>query len=917
MPENNEFGTNCHYFIPIIEPPSIEEDALTFYNNLGLTVSSINNGQQGLAFTITSTNPNQVFSNLVPLDGNIFFVKQGTNFPSPLGILSNTIASTNTLCIQPSPISTMVLKQRFPYGIPPPELILIENIDEISFNLDLTLHINNIINGIDSWQNNRSSFNAQSLTKLINSYWKDSQGTDPILVLLNIKVLHFIDGIKNGSIRFSTRAGLKLGSFNKNSNNATEFSLKFFETGLIDYLSPISFLRSMELLPTENEGKIWTGHPIIQSISSFIVPLDIYLKFEIWNPLSVDDDSEPEYIPIDAGCEVKLMNYDVLLTSSQNELAVATSNANGQVIFNFSSLPTPTTTSPYPNLYFFILNPACTKINQFNLSNEPILLPNEWSTKADNSTDYWLSVDSTPGYLNNFKGFKLGNTDNPLTFRVGVDFHLKLEYLFTEKVTPFKKHVYPSIPLLKIDLRAFALIYKTVYTNNKGEVHTLLFNLKPKDELFFDILFETEDINNLNLKKTVINDSILHTQYVWRSKNNDESLIHYIDNVKTTLNDTSSEERNKPKRILFFNEITVTSFYVLKIIREIHSFLNYFTNGNWEGQEVTINLYHISEELTPTSFPVGLIWLTRKTKSYTRATIVHEYFHQIMWKVSDYSNVSIGLQFLWDGIKDHNFFHSPQSLSNTTRALTEGWSYAMESIFENKSLELDLIEFEEIESNIITGSLDPKNQIDLNKGFESEGAFGNCLYFIFWHLVINNQAVDQAIIESENGDISKSNSWMTDSAQSMISTSFLSLIWNPLIQLKTINIKTTSTLFSIIINSNPNIKHKLLGEMYRWNLMIENPIINSHVFALNGINATVTIFGENFIESRNNYSYNAVSLMKLLMNNNEIMYSIIDASELTFQIPNQPSGSSITIQIKIKIRNSYEISSNTKQIVFP
>ena len=104
-----------------------------------------------------------------------------------------------------------------------------------------------------------------------------------------------------------------------------------------DQISPVPYLRSMPILG----GDRWKNHPLIQALSTVEIPVDIYLKFEIW-------DGAQGYTSLPMGIVVELFAHDP--DTSTDHIYSKTLDSNGCV--NFLYVDIKNTVEPGYDLYF-------------------------------------------------------------------------------------------------------------------------------------------------------------------------------------------------------------------------------------------------------------------------------------------------------------------------------------------------------------------------------------------------------------------------------------------------------------------------------------------------------------------------------------------------------------------------------------
>ena len=126
---------------------------------------------------------------------------------------------------------------------------------------------------------------------------------------------------------------------------------------------------------------------------------------------SCNDIQQKQFIALPAGVSVDLRDADFLTSDKK---ATAMTDAFGQVEFVFQDAAA---IEDIHGTDLFLL------VHTNGMAHAGhAALPQEWSTKG------WHAVDGTPGYQTDFGGTSWGTADAPLLFRIGVDFHLSIQY---------------------------------------------------------------------------------------------------------------------------------------------------------------------------------------------------------------------------------------------------------------------------------------------------------------------------------------------------------------------------------------------------------------------------------------------------------------------------------------------------------
>ncbi|MEA2329422.1 MAG: hypothetical protein QOE68_4381, partial [Thermoanaerobaculia bacterium] len=219
----------------------------------------------------------------------------------------------------------------------------------------------------------------------------------------NVDVLaaKYLEQFFLGKVAVWVEGGMKIGE--ADDLDATHRGIRFLATYNGLSVSIVVLLRE---LPSYGDP-IWSGHPLALAALLEDIPVSIYAQFEVY------DVQQKRFIALPAGVTVDLMDSDLL--SPDDRLATAVTNASGQVEFVFQDAAA---IDDVHGADLFLL------VHTNGMAHAAhAALPQEWSTKG------WLAVDGTPGYQSDFGGTTLGTADAPLIFRIGVDFHLSIQYI--------------------------------------------------------------------------------------------------------------------------------------------------------------------------------------------------------------------------------------------------------------------------------------------------------------------------------------------------------------------------------------------------------------------------------------------------------------------------------------------------------
>jgi hypothetical protein len=315
----------------------------------------------------------------------------------------------------------------------------------------------------------------------------------------------------------------------------------------------------------------------------------------------------------------------------------------------------------------------------------------------------------------------------------------------------------------------------------------------------------------------------------WTTSTNDDDRKIYADNDSTSLGTQA-----KPDIFQLTVEKRAVALYMLKIVRELSTFLFYMTKGRWTGVE-NLTLFQTSASGVAYSWPVGSVNLPPHSH-WDRDTIIHENSHQIMWKEVNYGTLGIAYEFIFGNLVA---YHNLNLLSNTEHALIEGWAEFIAIIFTK-----DPIPFSTVENKEETREL---TDLPHNLGESVEGTFAGGLWEIFKNHVVTSRITTNAHIpESQDGDVSKTASWIRNPD---VQDRFVSMIWEPLCDLRPSNNPISTDMLRNIGVRNPTVWHELRVDLQRFNMAMKPPTISTVTPTAGAATGgqTITITGTDFV----------------------------------------------------------------------
>ncbi len=559
---------------------------------------------------------------------------------------------------------------------------------------------------------------------------------------------------------------------------------------------------------------VLTGQAPVLAQEDFTVGRNhnFFLQFEIWNLTT------QAFEPV-AGQSVNLMDENVL---SDTLMATSTTDAQGRVLFTIDDLALAADGEAEPDIYFAVQLSGTIAGHS--------ALPAEWKTKG------WKATDGTDGLHNDFTGSDLGSPSSPLVFRVGVDFHVRLQYPVSGGFR--SGNTDPAAQGIPVDFWAGGRpgIRKGQFrTDENGEVHGVIFDIEGGDEVHFHTRFEMEDAA-INLPRARVHMS----QGGWRTFWSD------ADTRTFPRDETSIGTQSSPELLTASANERNVALYFLKVLREWSVFLFKVTGGAWTGVS-NLTLFRRSLSGVAYSWPVGEVNIP-PADHWDRRTITHELSHQIMWKEVDFSSLGIAYEGIFGNLA---LYHRHDLLSNPEHALIEGWAEFVEVVFSpGATASTPPYAVSAVVDAFSGGSTLSLGPPPNNRGESVEGAVANGLWGIFRSQMA---AVGSANIpETANGKIltTSAASWLNSTA---VRDRFLSMIWQPFKDLAADSSPTSTLLFDHMRTRNAATWHQLQPELQAFNMAMAAPTAISlfpdwgPLAGGSAISLSVGISGSNFI----------------------------------------------------------------------
>ncbi|MEM0998577.1 MAG: hypothetical protein AAGN35_16080 [Bacteroidota bacterium] len=884
-------------------PAPTSGNPTSYYNGLGLTVTGTDLGSAGIKYEVSGST-----LDLLAMTGGL------TSFYPP----GSTLPDGVTLSPAPGTVVTVthivdmtVLRNKVPSGTPYMSYSIIQGVTAASAQAAFQTYLA-----------------ALPLAQL-DSTWNATQSTPASGQTRAAKETHYLSLVMTAQRSLFIPGGDKIGEAAVNgTTNNNEFTLSFGvgspTASTYNAISPVLFLRNMP----DFDNVQWTDHPFITSTAAVVPPLDIYVKFEVYNPAT------STYVPVNSNLTVELKNYNVINSTT---ITSTTTNANGIAQFN---VPGGATGEDY---FFKILNPTAQVFEQGG--TVPITLPSEWATKGD-GTRSWQAVNGEDGYFDNFFGSLLGTPSRPLTYRIGVDYHVTFEYrvIFLNndhEGARFRdqrntNHFIPRTTRVEMytgDLDAPQFPYTDHFAMGgftkidefrlpaNGAYSGLTFTAEPERDVFFKVFFEIEDAS-INLEKAVVTHPVPQAWLTSYGDTNYNNASYDLKEIRTS----SIGSPTSPRNFLCDDAEFGKSFDYLFNLSEYSYLLYHLTDGTtleWPGVELSYKDWITGAF----SWPVGSIQITNNADHrFDRDVLIHETGHQVWWWSGNYGGAGVFWEVAYSNLK---LDHFANQIANEKHAIIEGWAEFWGVVFTGYFYEIQNVYYDQMGTAFAVEGTP-------NRGMSVEGLFAVALAEIFFEMVVTpalpryrkwrslalNVNVGKGpykskgylqVNEGDDGNPipAPGNGWITDSG---VQTRFMDIIWKPATALDyNVQEPTTREFIDNMLGApaNASIAHILRGYWQAQNLAADLPVLNS-VTVSGGPNAStsaptsVTINGDKFSVDVNPSYRTAYVEWEVLVNSAmSTNVTVTSSTQMTALVPALPAGT-YNMMVHLKVRGKIQ-----------
>lgn len=710
---NSSIGYSPIFHMPLIAGPAEGVDPAAHYSAIEAATTTLASfsPDNRISINLSDQSHSSVFA---ITGGRVRFFPLGATLPD--GSLESSPAGFGTVGLEPWTADIGQLAQPTPDGVlpssQPPAHILYSNIDEAEFTNAMRTHLSEM--SVPALQ---ASWGGGGAAPFNRTPLEDD----------------FLGQLVTGNTFVFLPGGSPLGIAGASSAMATDvqLDLAFVDTN-VQRFSPQLMLTYLPNIA----GSVWTGHPMLAAMASNPLPIDIHLKFEVFDPDSMS------FMQLPTGTLVKVMDFDP--ESSDDEGATAAILSNGQV--HFSSLSFAFQLETTPDIYF--------QVETNGQTVGGVTLPNAWSSFG------WKATDGTKGYIEDFPGGTLGTLADPIVFRIGMDFHLQLNY---------RKEASGTVETVPSGLQAQMVVINpdgddwasAIHrTDANGIIHGVVIDAELGLAAWISVRFnlEADPSRNIGQITSMRNDR----PAMWVSKDGAGPTKKLWSNIKKGSIGTVAS----PDTVVIDGSDNQLSMFHLVAAHEWAHMLFKLTSGDWPSLDLQI--YDDTLFGTAYSWPPGEVNMDDGF-FHSRYYFGHEVSHQIMWEIY---NVDVPHLVI---LGHYRLIHAATMDTNQIHVMMESWAELFGLIFSSDmgNWTFDLSELE-----------DPENGKTLapfpgDKGLTFEGAFSNALWLLFKDIVVTSGVTTHPkVFPTQTGNLSENpnNSWM-DNAD--VQSRFQSLIWNP------------------------------------------------------------------------------------------------------------------------------------------
>ena len=520
-------------------------------------------------------------------------------------------------------------------------------------------------------------------------------------------------------------------------------------SGKLELMNPLPFLKVLSTV-----DKTLAAHPLVKFAQKQSEQLAFHFRFEYWST------HHGKYQVVDWSPKVTLSFENGGIQKGGRV------NANGKSSFIIRK-------SNYQK--------ALNKKLHFEITSRRsaisgVKLPATWTTVGK------YDIYGNPLWFDKFPGISIGTSKDPVVIRIMDAVRLRLQYVpkGTTRPSPLSSGV-------KVNVKSPNK--STLRTDGSGQIIWPYFS-NPPTKLELEIEGEMQD-KSLKLPSTTV--------YVKKSNRSTQKQLRWdislpiaprrIATLNPLLTHTIRADTRHPNDIMRDKSYYIRlALYHLKIVQEVHRWLQFMTLGAWKGEELFMVLQNVPGHHTEASFQKRFLFIDNEYHWSRRAT-AHEFGHRVMADLLEITG-NAGKKKL--AVKEKYISpHWPNMISQRTEAFTEGWAEFFGLAFGSRGNGAHLNPSSRLSYPTGTPSAKQRfgrtptlmSHVDL--GEIVEGAFADALWHILKSQVLDprNRFFNDYVHESTNGDIfsaHQSNLYYKKALSATQRRKFVKYFWKPM-----------------------------------------------------------------------------------------------------------------------------------------
>lgn len=674
--------------------------------------------------------------------------------------------AVDTVVIEITPNEYQAIKGKFPSGVLVPKIWAYEGLDLDAFKARLK-----------AW----SEASPADMARL-------KAALPPATADLT-DAMNYYNRVLEGNWAPIVPAGVHLGEIGAGDGSGVfTLRLRAFDMAGDEIESPAPVLAALDEI-----DKQLAGHPVMDAAANVQAATEIHLKFRYFKPAATGSSPKGTWEWL-KGATVEIMDANSVTSDSVLATGTTSSDTGKEGTVDF------TVERPLidGNDFYFRVTPAAAIQRQYGWTTAELGADAEWTGQW--STQGWNDINGQPGYYENFAGFTIGRPSAPLVFNVGIPIFLKLEYYNkndskyrqvgkgTEVAVLRDQTTGETVGAYLADDSTYYTKADTFYADADGEVWGTTFDMYGGYRASVAYMMKIKD-PGISLPET----EVIYPD-IWKSWSDPSNGVYYPDGFNGPAIGDASGAKLQPVRISSKYDRWAAAHFVLKTIRDVHHWFHTLSKGGWTGaSNLRIGLQDLAHLSSVTPPDLGILY--SDPHYWDRATIAHEYTHEVMWNYINYSWWGL----LWDSaVGDYFTSHYYTYITNEESAFMDGWAEIAELAF-GKTVSWTAPSGSPMPSYGSTGYGNPLvystahtwgalSAVSL-QGVKCEGAFAQAMWD-YMHYVLG-------IDVTPDSDVADLTSVNITIASATAQDGFVKAIWTPLTDLANRSLWASSSVVTI------------------------------------------------------------------------------------------------------------------------